>query len=44
MMIFIGHYVVVCGYDAHNDEFEIRDPASSRYEYHLSLNTYIMAF
>ncbi|KAL8093537.1 hypothetical protein AgCh_035421 [Apium graveolens] len=25
-----GHYVVICGYDAAKDEFEIRDPASSR--------------
>ncbi|CAL5396764.1 unnamed protein product [Camellia sinensis] len=24
-----GHYVVICGYDAMTDEFEIRDPASS---------------
>lgn len=27
---YTGHYVVICGYDADNDEFEIRDPASSR--------------
>ncbi|KAI7739743.1 hypothetical protein M8C21_000509 [Ambrosia artemisiifolia] len=27
---YTGHYVVICGYDAHTDEFEIRDPASSR--------------
>lgn len=27
---YTGHYVVICGYDAHADEFEIRDPASSR--------------
>lgn len=26
---YTGHYVVICGYDAHADEFEIRDPASS---------------
>lgn len=26
-----GHYVVISGYDATTDEFEIRDPASSRY-------------
>ncbi|KAL8171539.1 hypothetical protein V2J09_023343 [Rumex salicifolius] len=25
-----GHYVVICGYDADSEEFEIRDPASSR--------------
>lgn len=27
---YTGHYVVICGYDAWTDEFEIRDPASSR--------------
>lgn len=27
---YTGHYVVICGYDAQSDEFEIRDPASSR--------------
>ena len=27
---FAGHYVVICGYDADDCEFEIRDPASSR--------------
>ncbi|KAL6977406.1 hypothetical protein U1Q18_026204 [Sarracenia purpurea var. burkii] len=27
---YTGHYVVICGYDAIKDEFEIRDPASSR--------------
>ncbi|KAG6418573.1 hypothetical protein SASPL_120777 [Salvia splendens] len=27
---YTGHYVVICGYDAATDEFEIRDPASSR--------------
>ncbi|GJV79345.1 GUCD1-like protein [Tanacetum coccineum] len=27
---YTGHYVVICGYDAHTDEFEIRDPASPR--------------
>ncbi|KAE9451403.1 hypothetical protein RHGRI_027576 [Rhododendron griersonianum] len=27
---YTGHYVVICGYDAVTDEFEIRDPASSR--------------
>ncbi|KAK3230981.1 hypothetical protein Dsin_002862 [Dipteronia sinensis] len=27
---YTGHYVVICGYDVDADEFEIRDPASSR--------------
>ncbi|XVF23999.1 hypothetical protein REPUB_Repub13aG0088800 [Reevesia pubescens] len=27
---YTGHYVVICGYDAEADEFEMRDPASSR--------------
>uniref|UniRef100_A0A2P2JJV1 Protein GUCD1 n=1 Tax=Rhizophora mucronata TaxID=61149 RepID=A0A2P2JJV1_RHIMU len=27
---YAGHYVLICGYDAGADEFEIRDPASSR--------------
>ncbi|BAB10798.1 unnamed protein product [Arabidopsis thaliana] len=27
---YTGHYVVICGYDAVRDEFEIRDPASSK--------------
>ncbi|XP_065872416.1 guanylyl cyclase 1 [Euphorbia lathyris] len=27
---YTGHYVVICGYDARSNEFEIRDPASSR--------------
>lgn len=27
---YMGHYVVICGYDADACEFEIRDPASSR--------------
>ncbi|XP_058109384.1 guanylyl cyclase 1 isoform X2 [Magnolia sinica] len=27
---YTGHYVVICGYDADVDEFEIRDPASCR--------------
>ncbi|XP_027164055.1 protein GUCD1 isoform X1 [Coffea eugenioides] len=26
---YTGHYVIICGYDAATDEFEIRDPASS---------------
>ncbi|KAB1217798.1 Protein GUCD1 [Morella rubra] len=27
---YTGHYIVICGYDTDADEFEIRDPASSR--------------
>ncbi|XP_075513409.1 guanylyl cyclase 1 isoform X2 [Primulina tabacum] len=27
---YTGHYIVICGYDAVTDEFEIRDPASTR--------------
>ncbi|KAF8397407.1 hypothetical protein HHK36_016323 [Tetracentron sinense] len=27
---YSGHYVVICGYDADKDQFEIRDPARSR--------------
>ncbi|XP_062181243.1 guanylyl cyclase 1-like isoform X3 [Phragmites australis] len=27
---YMGHYVIICGYDADACEFEIRDPASSR--------------
>ncbi|AQK99362.1 guanylyl cyclase 1 [Zea mays] len=27
---YMGHYVVICGYDADNCEFEIRYPASAR--------------
>ncbi|EYU35265.1 hypothetical protein ABFS82_06G128700 [Erythranthe guttata] len=27
---YTGHYIVICGYDALTNEFEIRDPASSR--------------
>ncbi|KAK2968598.1 hypothetical protein RJ640_009426 [Escallonia rubra] len=30
---YTGHYIVVCGYDAVTDEFEIRDPASSSYSF-----------
>ncbi|CAK7325776.1 unnamed protein product [Dovyalis caffra] len=26
---YAGHYIVICGYDAGTDEFEIRDPATS---------------
>jgi hypothetical protein len=41
-MSFIGHYVVICGYDTDADEFEIRDPASSRYHLYLSLYPIIL--
>ncbi|CAN6328030.1 unnamed protein product [Urochloa humidicola] len=27
---YMGHYIIICGYDADDCEFEIRDPASSR--------------
>ncbi|XP_078178920.1 guanylyl cyclase 1 isoform X1 [Carex rostrata] len=27
---YIGHYIVICGFDAGTNDFEIRDPASSR--------------
>jgi hypothetical protein len=27
---YLGHYIVVCGYDAGSDQFEIRDPAGSQ--------------
>uniref|UniRef100_A0A7N0ZZI8 Guanylyl cyclase n=1 Tax=Kalanchoe fedtschenkoi TaxID=63787 RepID=A0A7N0ZZI8_KALFE len=27
---YTGHYIVICGYNSDTDEFEIRDPASSR--------------
>jgi hypothetical protein len=37
--LFAGHYVVICGYDADACEFEIRDPASSRY-----CNLYCLVF
>ncbi|XP_050212200.1 guanylyl cyclase 1 isoform X2 [Mercurialis annua] len=33
---YTGHYVVICGYDASADEFEIRDPASSRISERIS--------
>ncbi|OAY46175.1 guanylyl cyclase 1 isoform X1 [Manihot esculenta] len=33
---YTGHYVVICGYDAGTDEFEIRDPASSRKSQRIS--------
>nr|XP_043616880.1 guanylyl cyclase 1-like [Erigeron canadensis]XP_043616881.1 guanylyl cyclase 1-like [Erigeron canadensis] len=33
---YTGHYIIICGYDARTDEFEIRDPASSRYRETIS--------
>ncbi|KAL5991661.1 hypothetical protein ACLOJK_012570 [Asimina triloba] len=36
-LIFSGHYIVICGFDADADEFEIRDPASSREHERVSL-------
>ncbi|KAJ8764072.1 hypothetical protein K2173_004970 [Erythroxylum novogranatense] len=33
---YTGHYVLICGYDAVTDEFEIRDPASSRKDERIS--------
>lgn len=35
---YTGHYVIICGYDANTDEFEIRDPASSRKHERIPLN------
>lgn len=35
---YTGHYVVICGYDVDTDEFEIRDPASSRKHERISSN------
>lgn len=34
---YTGHYVVICGYDMDTNEFEIRDPASSRESERISL-------
>ncbi|XP_011625587.1 protein GUCD1 isoform X1 [Amborella trichopoda] len=34
---YTGHFVVICGYDADTNEFEIRDPASSRKYERVSL-------
>ncbi|XP_043714497.1 guanylyl cyclase 1-like [Telopea speciosissima] len=34
---YTGHYIVVCGYDASRDEFEIRDPANTRKSTWISL-------
>jgi hypothetical protein len=33
---YTGHYIVICGYDADRDEFEIRDPASSKIHERIS--------
>ncbi|KAI4385670.1 hypothetical protein MLD38_003667 [Melastoma candidum] len=33
---YTGHYIVICGYDAGRDEFEIRDPASTRKQEKIS--------
>ncbi|XP_019059368.1 PREDICTED: protein GUCD1-like isoform X2 [Tarenaya hassleriana] len=33
---YTGHYVVICGYDTDKDEFEIRDPASSKKQERIS--------
>ncbi|KAH1030555.1 hypothetical protein J1N35_042729 [Gossypium stocksii] len=33
---YTGHYIVICGYDAEADEFDIRDPASSRKQDRIS--------
>uniref|UniRef100_A0A1J3J5G0 Protein GUCD1 n=1 Tax=Noccaea caerulescens TaxID=107243 RepID=A0A1J3J5G0_NOCCA len=33
---YTGHYIVICGYDAVRDEFEIRDPASSKIHERIS--------
>ncbi|KAK9158924.1 hypothetical protein Scep_005498 [Stephania cephalantha] len=35
---YTGHYVVICGYDPVENEFDIRDPASSRRHVKISLN------
>lgn len=34
---YMGHFIVICGYDAEANEFEIRDPASSRKNKRVSL-------
>ncbi|XAR66227.1 Guanylate cyclase [Bertholletia excelsa] len=34
---YTGHYIVICGYDAEADLFEIRDPASPRRQETISL-------
>ncbi|KAL5709370.1 hypothetical protein ACHQM5_020068 [Ranunculus cassubicifolius] len=35
---YTGHFVVICGYDAGNCEFDIRDPASSRKNERVTLS------
>jgi hypothetical protein len=41
-ILLTGHYVLICGFDAGADMFEIRDPASSRYHFFpLSTNCLI---
>ncbi|KAL2598118.1 hypothetical protein AAZV13_11G204100 [Glycine max] len=40
---YTGHYVLICGYDAGADMFEIRDPASSKYPlFPLSTSEFIL--
>ncbi|CAA6661712.1 unnamed protein product [Spirodela intermedia] len=34
---YIGHFIVICGYDGEKDEFDIRDPASSRKQERIPL-------
>ncbi|XP_078444931.1 guanylyl cyclase 1 isoform X2 [Wolffia australiana] len=34
---YIGHFIVICGYDKENDEFDIRDSASCRKHKRISL-------
>ncbi|KAG8085800.1 hypothetical protein GUJ93_ZPchr0010g9035 [Zizania palustris] len=36
---YMGHYVVICGYDADACEFEIRDPASFRQRERVSMKS-----
>uniref|UniRef100_A0A0D9WH75 Guanylyl cyclase n=1 Tax=Leersia perrieri TaxID=77586 RepID=A0A0D9WH75_9ORYZ len=36
---YMGHYVVICGYDSDTCEFEIRDPASSRRRERVSMKS-----
>ncbi|KAK7379325.1 hypothetical protein VNO80_04783 [Phaseolus coccineus] len=36
---YTGHYVLICGYDAGADMFEIRDPASSKKHKRISLKS-----
>ncbi|KAB2596199.1 protein GUCD1 [Pyrus ussuriensis x Pyrus communis] len=41
---YTGHYVVICGYDTTADEFEIRDPACSRYYLHCKFFSFPFFF